>query len=94
MTSSSGDPFGWVEPIYGEARTNWAPVPWADLAPLSAFAGGCEKSDPPGEMPLPLTQMELRSFEAAGLTRVSWEDFMDAETAPIRPFRARYRLLR
>ncbi|HEY3453279.1 MAG TPA: class I SAM-dependent methyltransferase [Bryobacteraceae bacterium] len=197
-----GDPLGWFDPLYREARTNWALVPWADLAPnphllaldgsgkralkigcglgddaeqlaiwgfdvvafdispaaislcrerfpfsrveysvanllapapswtaafdfvlesytlqvlpqklrpkaiqriasfvapggsLFVIARGREKSDPPGEMPWPLTQTEVALFEAAGLTRVSWEDFMDAETPPVRRFRARYRMLR
>jgi SAM-dependent methyltransferase len=61
---------------------------------LLVIARGREKSDPPGEMPWPLTQTEVGLFEATGLTRVSWEDFMDAETPPVRRFRARYRLLR
>ena len=37
------DPLGWFEPLYREARTNSALVPWADLAPnphLVAIDGG------------------------------------------------------
>jgi SAM-dependent methyltransferase len=196
-----GDPLGWFEPLYEEARTNWSLVPWADLVPnphlhaidsrgkralkvgcgfgddaeqlaawgfevvafdisptavslcrerfrssaveyvvadlfsapsswmgqfdfvlesytlqvlpaerrreaiericsfvgargsLLAIARGREESDVPGEMPWPLTEVEFAWFEAAGLMRESWEDFMDTEMPPVRRFRACYKRL-
>jgi len=42
-----GNPLGWFEPLYREARTNWALVPWADLAPnphLFALEGGGKRA--------------------------------------------------
>jgi SAM-dependent methyltransferase len=58
---------------------------------LLVIARGREESDPPGEMPWPLTEAEFAFFEAAGLTRESWKDFMDTETPPVRRFRASYK---
>lgn len=46
--------------------------------------------DPPGDMPWPLTREELDAREI-GLPLVSFEDYYDAETPPVRRFRAVYR---
>ena len=61
------------------------------LAPggrLFVFARAREESDPPGTMPWPLTENELRGFEKLGLSCKSFEDFLDAENPPVRRFRA------
>ena len=42
-------------------------------------------------MPWPLTKAEFALFESAGLSRESWEDFMDTETPSVRRFRACYK---
>jgi 2-polyprenyl-3-methyl-5-hydroxy-6-metoxy-1,4-benzoquinol methylase len=42
-----GNQLGWFEPLYREARTNWALVQWADLAPnphLFALDGGGKRA--------------------------------------------------
>jgi SAM-dependent methyltransferase len=55
---------------------------------LFVFARGREESDPPGEMPWPLTAGEIRAFEQQGLACRSFEDFMDQQAPPVRRFRA------
>jgi SAM-dependent methyltransferase len=55
---------------------------------LFVFARGREESDPPGEMPWPLTAREVRAFEQVGLLCRSFEDFADDQTPPVRRFRA------
>ena len=65
------------------------------LAPggaLLLICRGRDPTDPPGEMPWPLTRPELEeSARAAGLVEESFEDFVDAETPPVRRFRVVYR---
>ena len=47
--------------------------------------------NPPGEMPWPLTREELSCLaDRAGLAEKQFEDFVDAETPPVRRFRAVY----
>jgi SAM-dependent methyltransferase len=58
---------------------------------LLVIARGREPNDPPGTMPWPLLRTELDGFRAAGLQETSFEDFMDAETPPVRRFRVHYR---
>lgn len=58
---------------------------------LLVIARGREANDPAGKMPWPLTKDELVLFEARGLTKVSFEDYMDNEMPPVRRFRAAYR---
>jgi hypothetical protein len=41
-------------------------------------------------MPWPLTREELGGFVRAGLEELSFEDFVDDETPPVRRFRAVY----
>ena len=65
------------------------------LAPagqLLIICRGRDASDPPGELPWPLTMDDLARFEAAGLARLSFEDSMETTTdPPVRRFRALYR---
>jgi SAM-dependent methyltransferase len=57
---------------------------------LLVIARGREINDPPGEMPWPLIQEELKGFNAAGLKEVSFERFFDKEDPPVLRFRAEY----
>lgn len=47
-----------------------------------------EESEEPKGLHWPLTVGELARFEALGLSRISFEDFMDSEQPPVRRFRA------
>ncbi len=58
---------------------------------LLVIARGREPNDPTGTMPWPLLRTEVAGFTRAGLEETSFEDFMDAESPPVRRFRARYR---
>jgi len=58
---------------------------------LLVIARGREPSDPPGTMPWPLVTDELSAFGRAGLEELRFEDFMDAESPPVRRFRVQYR---
>jgi SAM-dependent methyltransferase len=61
---------------------------------LLAIARGREPSDPPGQMPWPLTRAELSAFIAAGLEELSFLDLLDLEDPaelPVRRFRVLYR---
>jgi SAM-dependent methyltransferase len=55
---------------------------------LIAIARGRSHADDPGQMPWPLTRNELAEFKAQGLTEISFEDFLDQESPPVRRFRA------
>jgi len=55
---------------------------------LILVARGREESDPPGQMPWPLTQREVRAFVTAGLDCQIFEDYMDREEPAVRRFRA------
>lgn len=57
---------------------------------LLVIARGREEREPRGEMPWPLTRGELDEFARAGLMEISFEEFMDQETPPVRRFRALY----
>jgi hypothetical protein len=62
---------------------------------LLVIARGREPSDPEGQMPWPLTRVELAAFTAAGLFELSFEDLLSVEDPgepPVRRFRALYRL--
>ncbi len=63
----------------------------APAGDLLVIARGREPSDPPGAMPWPLVKTELDAFRAAGLEELRFEDFVDAETPPVRRFRVWYR---
>ncbi len=58
---------------------------------LCLIARGREESDPPGQMPWPLTQREVRAFEKAGLHCEVFDDFMDPQELTVRRFRAIFR---
>jgi len=58
---------------------------------LCLIARGREESDPPGHMPWPLTQREVRAFEEAGLHCEVFDDFMDCQELAVRRFRAVFR---
>lgn len=62
----------------------------APLGQLLVIARGREKTDPPGQMPYPLTRRELATFEDLGLSNQSFEDYLDNESPPVRRFRALY----
>jgi SAM-dependent methyltransferase len=57
---------------------------------LLVIARGREESDPPGEMPYPLTKRELEQFESLGLSSQLFEDYLDSEIPPVRRFRVLY----
>jgi SAM-dependent methyltransferase len=58
---------------------------------LLVIARGREATESEGQMPWPLTRDELSAFKRAGLDEISFEDFLDAETPPVRRFRALYK---
>lgn len=58
---------------------------------LLILARGREESDPAGQLPWPLTRRELDQFVESGLKEVSFEDYLDRESPPVRRFRALYR---
>ena len=57
---------------------------------LLVIARGREPFEPEGEVPWPVTRAEFSAFPRAGLTEISFEDFLDQETPPLRRFRALY----
>jgi SAM-dependent methyltransferase len=58
---------------------------------LLLIARGRDESDPPGQMPWPLTEREVRTFENAGLRCENFEDYMDPEEQTVRRFRATFK---
>jgi len=61
---------------------------------LCVIARGRAESDPPGQMPWPLTEREVRAFEGeegAGLHCEVFDDFMDRQELAVRRFRAVFR---
>jgi SAM-dependent methyltransferase len=58
---------------------------------LLVISRGCEAGDGAGQMPWPLTREELRRFQDCGMQEVSFEDYVDRETPPVRRFRVEYR---
>ena len=57
---------------------------------LLVVARGREPDESEGKMPWPLTKDEVSSFEDQGLTKLSFEDYMDGEDPPVRRFRAAF----
>jgi SAM-dependent methyltransferase len=49
-----------------------------------------DRDEPEGQLPWPLTREELDAFGAHGLAERSHESFLDAESPPVRRFRALY----
>jgi 2-polyprenyl-3-methyl-5-hydroxy-6-metoxy-1,4-benzoquinol methylase len=78
------------EHVRALAATNVA----AFVAPhghLLVVARARDASEPPGEMPWPLTRPEFSAFIEGGLAELSFEDYVDNhETPPARRFRAFY----
>ena len=62
----------------------------APAGQLLVIARGRGESDPPGEMPWPLTRTEILEFQKHGLALLECEDFLDRESPPIRRFRASF----
>jgi protein-L-isoaspartate O-methyltransferase len=62
----------------------------AERGKLLVIARGRDESDPPGQMPWPLTRAQLSHFSEIGLRELSFEDFLDSEDPPVRRFRALY----
>lgn len=58
---------------------------------LLVVCRGREESDPPGDLPWPLTKSECAKFIDAGLTEIRFEDYTDSESPPRRRFRIAYR---
>jgi SAM-dependent methyltransferase len=57
---------------------------------LLLICRGREESESPGAMPWPLTRREVQSLSAFGLRELSFEDYTDTETPPVRRFRVQY----
>jgi len=57
---------------------------------LLVIARGREPAEEPGTMPWPLVKTELMSLVDCGLEVVSFEDFFDRESPPVRRFRVEY----
>jgi SAM-dependent methyltransferase len=58
---------------------------------LCLIARGRDESDPPGQMPWPLTRQEVRLFEDADLNCELFDDYMDPQEQTVRRFRAIFR---
>jgi SAM-dependent methyltransferase len=58
---------------------------------LLIICRGRDESDPPGQLPWPLTKSDLDRLTHAGLTNVSFEDFDDPFEPGKRRFRAHWR---
>jgi 2-polyprenyl-3-methyl-5-hydroxy-6-metoxy-1,4-benzoquinol methylase len=72
-------------------RMQAIPTIAATVAPngqLFLYCRARDESDPPGQIPWPLTAREVRDFENHGLACQSFEDFLDNENPPIRRFQA------
>ncbi len=57
---------------------------------LLVISRGRDTTDPPGQLPYPLLKSEVLQFVEAGLSLVSFEDYWDQESPPIRRFRATF----
>lgn len=57
---------------------------------LLIISRGREATDPPGELPYPLTKAELDRLEDLGFQQQSFEDYFDDECPPVRRFRILY----
>ena len=58
---------------------------------LLAIVRGRDAADDGGQMPWRIAHEELDELIEAGLTEVSFEDYLDAEEPPVRRFRIEYR---
>jgi SAM-dependent methyltransferase len=57
---------------------------------LLVIARARDQGAPPAELPWPMTEAEVRSFQDHGLTLLEFEDFLDREEPPTRRFRASF----
>ena len=57
---------------------------------LLVITRGREEKEPVGNMPWPLTERELSTFNAQSLKELSFEDYRDCEDPPVRRFRVTY----
>jgi SAM-dependent methyltransferase len=57
---------------------------------LLAIVRGREADEPEGQLPWPLTRMELEEFVHAGLAEQSFEEYFDREEPPARRYRVLY----
>jgi SAM-dependent methyltransferase len=57
---------------------------------LLFIARGREEQESEGQMPWPLVRTELEAVASLGLRQISFEDYYDAESPPVRRFRALY----
>jgi SAM-dependent methyltransferase len=83
-----------VQVLQGEARRRAIDCIAGLVArggPLLVLARGRDEGEPEGQMPWPLLRSELDGFKSAGLEEVSFEDFYDDESPPVRRFRVEYR---
>jgi len=58
---------------------------------LLVIARAREESDPPGQLPWPLTRGEIDGFVHVGLREESFEDINDSDPPWVRRFRVLYR---
>ncbi|HUJ23348.1 MAG TPA: class I SAM-dependent methyltransferase [Bryobacteraceae bacterium] len=58
---------------------------------LLVIARGRDEQDGKGQMPWPLTRREVDLVAQTGLREISFEDYYDRETPPVRRFRGLYR---
>jgi SAM-dependent methyltransferase len=58
---------------------------------LLVIARGREPHEPEGKMPWPLTRDEVEAFARLGLSKLSFEDYLDDEDPPVRRFRALFK---
>ena len=61
---------------------------------LLIICRGRDMTEDSGQMPWPLTQSELVQVQSFGMEQVSFKDYLDQETPPVRRFRAKYRKTR
>jgi SAM-dependent methyltransferase len=57
---------------------------------LLVLCRGRDTTEEDGHMPWPLTRREVEQFRAFGMEQVSFEDYFDGETPPVRRFRAEF----
>ena len=62
----------------------------APAGKLLIICRGRDEDEPEGELPWPLTKVELAYFEELGLKEISFEDYLEQEHKPVRRFRVEY----
>jgi len=58
---------------------------------LLVIARGRDEQDPISQMPWPVTRCELDTFKHFGFEEISFEDYFDLESPPVRRFRGVYK---